>query len=425
MFCASLTTLLWLVFAAPGLGQTSGPELERVSTAVPFPRGLAVVDGRLHVLCRGRVRSAGGVSAAVDDQAGTIYALDLAVSEPAEGPVSAAVAGNGQIVARPTDPPFVLWNRAAQPPESDRRTDRPYCTLRYHEPTKSFYICAFSGVDKMLRPDDRVAFSKNLTDAVLRYDLRTGRWSEVERHDLEAGGSYPHHDPEYFPPPHGWPNGPDNCLPLGRWLYVAAKDNSRLIRYDLRELEHSPQAPPPPSEVVLGEEIVIVGGESVRYRGHSALACHDGWLYVGYRTSSVIVRIALEGDFRFKEPMVAELVARFDPFDPRTGRSAELTDLTFDEQGRLYVVSAQPVRIYRFTPDPKRIFDARDGREPAWADLALRTGNPRMKSENILYHDRWLYVTSGDGYAGTAEPGAAVGTVYRILVDVGSARPRD
>ena len=36
-----------------------------------------------------------------------------------------------------------------------------------------------------------------------------------------------------------------------------------------------------------------------------------------------------------------------------------------------------------------------------------------MKSENLLYHDGHLYVTSGDGYA--YQEGAS-GTVYRIAV---------
>lgn len=48
--------------------------VERVSTKPPFPRGLQLVDGELYVLCRGRVREYGGVSAEVEDQAGTLYA---------------------------------------------------------------------------------------------------------------------------------------------------------------------------------------------------------------------------------------------------------------------------------------------------------------------------------------------------------------
>jgi len=139
----------------------------------------------------------------------------------------------------------------------------------------------------------------------------------------------------------------------------------------------------------------------------------DGWLYVGYRTSSVIVRIPLRGDGRPATPIRGQLLARFDPYDAATGVSADLTDMDFDDDGRLYVISAQPARVYRFTPDPKNVYDARDGREDPWADLAATTGNPSMKAENVLYHDGWLYVTSGDGYGDQV----AGGTVYRVRVE--------
>lgn len=388
-------------------------EVERVTTVVPFPRGLSVVDGKLYVLARGRVRGAGGVSADVEDLAGTIFEVDPDVAEPHHLPeVGEAVRNNGRAIALPTEPPFRRWDRTARPPERDRWTDRPYCTLRYHEDTDSFYVCAFSGIDKPRRPGDP-SFSKNLTDALFRFDRRTGRWYEVERHDIEAGGSYPHHDPEHHPAPHGWLNGPDNCLPVGDWLYAVAKDNSRLVKYDLSALEDDPAAGPAASEVVLGDVVHVRGLGERRYRGQSALAYRDGWLYVGYRTSSVIVRIPLDDDLEPVEPVTAELVARFDPYDPETGRSANVTDIGFDPRGRLYAVSAKPARIYRFTPDPERVFDARDGGEEPWADLAAITGNPAMKSENLLYHDGYLYVTSGDGYA--YQQGAE-GTVYRVRI---------
>ena len=77
----------------------------------PYPRGLAMVDGELYVLCRGRVRGAGGgVSAAVDDQAGTIYVVDPNVTEPLVpgGSVSPRVRSNGRAYARPTSPPQEL-----------------------------------------------------------------------------------------------------------------------------------------------------------------------------------------------------------------------------------------------------------------------------------------------------------------------------
>jgi len=403
--------LLLLLAAVQLVGSERG--LERVSTAVPFPRGLAMVDGELWVLARGRVRGAGGVSAAVDDRAGTLFAVDPSIAEPIGDAPSAAVRENGRVVAVPTAPPFHLWDRAAQPPESDRLTDRPYCTLRYHAPTQSVYCCAFSGIDKAQQPGS-VSFSKNLTDAVLRYDLRSERWYEIERHDHEAGGSYPHHDPRHRPPPHGWLNGPDNCLALGRWLYVVGKDNNVLVRYDLAALVDDPEAGPPPSQRVLGAGVEVLGLGRLELYGHSMLAARDGWLYLGYRSSSVIVRLPLREDGRLRRPIRAELVARFDPYDPATLRSANLTDMGFDGEGRLYVVSAQPARVYRFTPDPERVFDAREGRAEPWADLAAQTGNPRMKSENLLCHDGWCYVSSGDGYGYQA---GAVGTIYRVAID--------
>ncbi|MGH7162361.1 MAG: hypothetical protein ACREID_02670 [Planctomycetota bacterium] len=387
--------------------------LERVTTVAPFPRGLEMVDGKLYVLCRGRVRDAGGVSAEIDDQAGTLYVVDPNVSEPASGgEVGEAVRNNGRAVALPTVPPFRLWDRAAYPPENDRVTDRPYCTLRYHDPSKSFYVCAFSGIDKAAEPG-KLQFSKNLSDALFRYDLRTEKWYEVERHRTWAGGSYPHHDTTVNPPPHGWLNGPDNCLAVGRWLYAVGKDNNRLVRYDLTALEHDPEAGCPGSEVVLGEQVSVRGLGVQWYWGPSALAYRDGWLYVGYRTSSVIVRIRLNEQFAPEQPVEAELLARFDPYDPKTGKSANITDIGFDDQGRLYAISASPSRVYRFSPDPDEVYDGRSGTSQPYADFAAMTGNRYMKSENLLCHDGWLYVTSGDGYG--YQNGAA-GTVYRIEI---------
>jgi hypothetical protein len=389
----------------------SADDLFRVTTVAPFPRGLAMVDGELYVLCRGRVRGAGGVSAEVNDQAGTIYVVDPNVAEPVtQTELGDAVRNNGRIFALPTDPPFALWNRSATPPESDRLTDRPYCTFRYHAPTSSFYICAFSGIDQPKKPGS-TSFSKNLTDALLRYDLRTKRWHEVERHDIAAGGSYPHHDVTVNDPPHGWLNGPDNCLPVGRWLYAVAKDNDCLVRYDLAPLEKDPLAGPPQGERVLGPEIVISKKGLQQYYGHSALATHGDWLYVACRTSSVIFRIPLDGEGNPKRPIVGELVATFEPYDPKTGKSANITDMDFDAAGNLYVVSAKPSRIYRFKPDPRQVYDGAAS-EP-WADLAKLTDNPKMKSENLLVDGNRLFVTSGDGYAYQQ---GALGTVYQIAI---------
>jgi len=386
--------------------------LERVTTIVPFPRGLVLHDGKLYILSRGRVRDAGGVGADIDDQAGTIYVADPEIAEPVDLPqVSDAVRMNGAVLAAPTEPPFHLWNRSADPPESDRETDRPYCTLRYHGPTRSFYMCAFSGIDKPNRPG-RSAFSKNLTDAVLRYDLRTRKWYEVERHNIEAGGAYPHHDVGHHAPPHGWLNGPDNCLAVGKWLYAVAKDNNVLVRYDLSSLIANPEAGAPPSELVLGPQIEIAGRGPTTFFGHSALAARDDYLYLAFRTSSAIIRVPLNADGTLVQPITGQLVALFEPYDPATGKSGNITDMDFDSDGFLYVISAKPSRVYRFKPDPADVFDARLADVKPWADLAGMTHNPQMKSENILVDDRnRVFVTSGDGYSFQNN---AYGTVYRI-----------
>lgn len=393
-------------------GATEAYLVERISTKPPFPRGLQIVDGKLHVLCRGRVRDYGGVSAEVQDQAGTLYTIDTSISEPfvAGSEPSDAVRSNGEVVAVPTSPPFRLWDRAANPPWKDRETDRPYCGLTWHVGTQSFYICAFAGVDR----DEKTGktFSKNLTDAILRYDLRTSKWYEVERHDIDKGGLYPHHDPAIAKPPHGWLNGPDNCLAVGDWLYGVAKDNSKLVIYDLRDLAKDPEAGAPQSEVVLEERVETKNAGKLELYGHSALAFRDGWLYVATRTSGHVVRLRLGADLRPAEPRTVELVARFDPWNPKTKTSANITDMSFGPAGDLYLVSASPARCYRFRPDPKSVYDAREGKEKPYVDLASITGNPKMKSENLLVDERGrVYMTSGDAYSYQAGAG---GVVWRI-----------
>lgn len=386
--------------------------VERISTRVPFPRGLELIDGKLYVLARGRSREAGGANAAVSDEAGTIFCVDPAIAEPMSFErVTASVAQNGTVFAAPTAPPFRLFDTRVAKPTDDRVTDRPYCTLRFHPPTQSFYLCAFSGIDKSDK--DQSTFSKNLSDAVLRYDLRTEKWYEVERHDIEKGGLYPHHDPARRPPPHGWLNGPDNCLGVGNQLYAVSKDNSLLVRYDLSALVADPEAGAPPSEVVFDGSVDVRGLGLQRFYGHSALAHRDGWLYVAFRTSSEIVRIRLGEDDLPVRPITAELVARFDPWDPDTKKSANLTDIAFDDKGRLCVLSAKPSRVFRFTPDPLRPFDGRAAANTKpWVDLGALVGRKDMKSENILIdaHGR-LYIPAADPY--DFEQGAS-GTIYRI-----------
>jgi hypothetical protein len=396
--------------AAPAPVSTG--QVYRISTGVPYPRGLHLMNGKLYVLARGRVRDAGGVDASIDDRAGTIFEVDPAIMEPASNDqVSQRVRDNARPFAEPTSPPFILLDRTKSPPTRDHETDRPYCSLRFDPSTHSFYVCAFSGIDK---PEGAgSSFSKNTSDALLRFDLRTRKWYQVERHAFEAGGNYPQHDPYVARPPHGWLNGPDNCLAVGDWLYAVAKDNSVLVRYDLRPIRKNANAGPPDSFFVLGRQINLRGQGLRELDGHSMLAERDGYLYIGYRTSSEIVRIPLKKDGLPVEPIVGELIGRFDPYDPVTKRSANLTDMVFGPEGDLYVISAKPSRVFRFAPDPDHVFDGRTGHATAWLDLAALTNNPEMKSENVLVDDQGrVFITSGDAYG--FQNGAG-GTIYCVV----------
>ncbi|MCZ6597626.1 MAG: hypothetical protein O7B99_08315, partial [Planctomycetota bacterium] len=180
---------------------------------------------------------------------------------------------------------------------------------------------------------------------------------------------------------------------------------------------------PPPSELVFsGTADVRLGGEVRRIvaLGPSALAAHDGYLYVGYRTSSTVFRFALENDGSLVEPKIGELIAVFEPWSPEENRSANLIDLTFDSKGRLFVSCAQEGRIWNVgVPDPESVFDGVDhAQEPTWnrpyVDLKQLTSNPRARVGNIAFdeEDR-LYVCSGNYDSGTA----LAGVIYRAVFE--------
>ena len=323
LFACSLAVLLLprAVRAEPA-GSSDGVEVRRVSSVVPFPRGLVLNDGKLFVLARGRVRDSGGVDPALDDRAGSLWQLDPAVTSALDEPGAAAT--NGEVFAEPTSPPFKLLDRSLPTALDDRATDRPYCGLRWHEGSKSFYLCAFSGVD--IGANDPAAaeagsFRKNDTDAVLRYDTRTKRWSEVERHDAGFASRYPHADDAAGRPMAGWAKGPDNLLVVGDTLLVAAKDNSRLIAYDLTAYVADPDAAAPVGRVVLGDRVKVNGRER-EVLGHSAIAFKGDWLYVAFRTSSEVIRVPVTDDRpgRFAvDATRAQYLAQFDPFVRRRG----------------------------------------------------------------------------------------------------------
>jgi hypothetical protein len=78
---------------------TAEVQVETVTTHIPCPRGIVVEGEMMTVLSRGRVRRAGGVSADVNDLAGTLWTIDLKT-------------GKVETLAEPTDPPFRLWDRS-------------------------------------------------------------------------------------------------------------------------------------------------------------------------------------------------------------------------------------------------------------------------------------------------------------------------
>lgn len=422
-FFARAMVCLLAISSKPALINAESPlsdsqthlRISRVSTIAPFPRGIVPLGDELVILSRGRVRSSGGVSASVDDQAGTLFLVDPSVRQNATEPtVSEEVRQNGRVLALPTDPPFHLWDRTSSPPWADRETDRPYCVLRYHEPSHNFFICAFSGVDKATNPGAAGgrSFSKNLNDGILRYDMRNKKWFEVERHDIEAGGQYPHHDPALMPPPHGWLNGPNNILVQGDYLYAVGKDNSLLVRYNLAPLVENPDSGPLESEWILGRELTLASGGTVPLEGHSALAWNGGFCYLATRTNSVVVRFPMLKDGTIPQPLAGEVVALFDPYDPVAKESADITDITFDDHGFMYVLNAQPSRVHRFVPSPESVYDARNNGHAPWINLGQQLSNPRMKSENIFYQaPNQLFITSGDGYGYQS---GADGTLYVV-----------
>jgi len=418
------------VAGSPRLERTprAAVTLERVSTAVPWPRGLRFHDGRLIVVARGVHRSAGGPDPAIEDRAGTLFVVDPDVGEPVVPgePAGRAVRENGRVLAEPTEPPFRLWNRT-EPSTADTHTDRPYCMLVFDEASRNFFLCGYSGIDL---PGD-AKFRKNATDSVLRYDLRDGRWHVVESHDPDVVPAsdlglavpnryYPHHDPSANPPPHGLLNGPCGAIVVGRYLYVGAKDNTALAQYVLDAIRDDPGAGPPPGRLLFHraspeEDVYVpVEGHGETYvEGTCALAVRDGYLYVAFRTTSQILRFPLTGDGDLVRPLEGQLVAQFAPYDPeRGGGSANIYDLTFDAQGRLYVSPAYMGAVYRFVPDPGRVFDPRDEGVEPYVDLRALTGNPRARTGNIALDDEGnLYIASGNK---DVLEGDVRGAIYRV-----------
>ena len=154
--------------------------------------------------------------------------------------------------------------------------------------------------------------------------------------------------------------------------------------------------------------------------GASALEAKDGYLYVGFRTASVIIRLPLDERGAVLPNPVAELVAVFEPWSDETGRSANLIDLAFGPDDELYVACAENGRIWNIgKPDPSRVFNGVDvGDNPTqnmpYVDLPKITSNPRARCGNITFDEQGrLYICSGNYDSGTR----IAGVIYRVAAE--------
>lgn len=410
--------------------------LERITTAVPWPRGLVHAEGQLIVLARGRHRRAGGVDPDIEDFAGNLYRVDMEVSEPvvAGEPAGEAVAGNAQLLAAPTAPPFQLYDRSLGAPLRDTRMDRPYCTLRFDELSRNLFLCGFSGVDLPF-----ARFRKNGGDSIHRFDLRTGEWNAVEAHNPNQLGEadlsytvsnvhYPHHDPAANEAPHGWLNGADCLWVVGDYLYAGAKDNHRIVRYELAGIRADASTGPPKSVPVLGSHYRLRLGKEVHeidLYGPSALVARDGWLYVGFRTSCAVIRLPLDERGALKPGEPGELLAVFEPWNGTQRVSADLMDMLFGPGGELYVVCSRKGRIWNLgVPDGSRVLDGRwaSSAQP-WLDLPKLSGTAKARTGNIAFDDQdRLYLCSGNYDASQPKEGYKAGlpgVIYRATKSSG------
>lgn len=436
--------------------------IERLTTRVPWPRGLTFMPDpetgaeTLIALARGRHRSGGGVPQDFDDEAGTLFAVDITISEPVMHGETAgpAVQANARVLVRPVAPPFFPFDPTDETPEQNTLMTRPYCGLDYDPLSGNLIVCAFSGAEL----DGGRRFRKHATDSLLRFDWRDRTWRIVEQHNHErvpeeelgpvlCNTHYPHHDPAINDPPHGWLNGPTGCVVVGEYLYATSKDNHLVVQYDLGEIRRDPAASPPPSRPVLGprvrfrlpeprfsptdcnpgEETVFNpgmeslsnGGFAKRTKevlGAAAVAYSDGWLYVGSRTTSIVYRVPVDEHGNVVPDPVAELIAVFEPWRTDLGRSGNMFDMAFNSRGDLFVSMASSGRVWRITPDPANPFYADDmsDRSPVaepFLDLTRLTGK-RTSAGNIAIdsQDR-LYICTRNNDTGD---GPIDGVIYRV-----------
>ena len=412
-------------------------DVVRVSSGVPWPRGIVKRDGKLLVVARGVHRTAGGPNPNIQDHAGSIFEVDPQIFEPlvtGQAP-SDAVKNNARLVAAGDMPPFRLWTRSV-PATSDTLTDRPYAGLLYDAASENLFVLCYSGIDL----NDPPYFRKNATDAIHRYDLRTKRWYAFESHNpatvpVEQLGltipndSYPHHDVTKNPAPHGMVNGPCGGWVVGDFLYAVGKENSSLVQYDLSEIRKNPDAAPPSGRYIFrrsgptDDPYIKVKGKGMMYvEGPGAVVTHGKWMYVAFRTTCQVVRFPITANGDVIQPIEAEYLAQFDPFETREDGSYTNTpdffDMRTDPHGRCFLSCNRQGSIWEIPTDGKAFLDARQG----------TTAKPYINLRQITAHEKstcgnFFIDTNGDFYICTGNKDIAEGLVRGTLYRVRATNP--
>jgi hypothetical protein len=404
--------------------------LDRVTTVVPWPRGIVWHEGKLYVLARGVHRSAGGPQPDIPDMAGHIFEVDPNVYEPVvKGqPPGEAVMKNGKVFIEPTTPPFHIWNRQA-PATNDMLTDQPYCRLMLDVPSKNFFVVCFAGIDLASKSP---TFRKNATDAVHRFNLTTRKWYVVEAHDetkvpAEDQGqwipndTFPHHDITKSKPPHGLVNGACGGTIVGKYLYITAKDNTALAQYDLDEIRRSPDAGPPKARYIFyrsgpKDDVFIQTRKhgNMYVEGTCGALAHAGHLYLTFRTTSQLIRVPIDKNGDVIRPVVAEYLAQFDPYDNvQYGGSADIFDIAVNSKGEIFVSCNAKGTAWRVRPDPSKVMDCtKETKEKPYVNLRKLTDHEKSTCGNMCFDPQDnLYITTGNQ---DVKDTKVRGAVYRV-----------
>lgn len=418
--------------------RTFGGPVQRVSTAVPWPRGIVWYEGKLLVLSRGVHRSAGGPNADIDDKAAHVFEVDPNVFEPVRkgGAAGDAVRGNAKIFAVPTSPPFHIWDRR-MPATLDTLAQRPYAGLVHDPASSSLFVICFSGIDLGEAP----SFRKNATDAVHRYHIPTKTWHVFDAHDPDSiapeklakwlpNEIYPHHDPKSNPPPHGFLNGPCGGFAVGDYFYATAKDNTALVQYDLDEVRRDPAN----AGAADGRYVFHRSGPDdnpfiqtrkhgkIYVEGACAVVAHGGYMYVAFRTTGQVIRFPIKKNGDVVRPIVADYLAQTDAHDPsgEYNKPANIYDMRFNSRGEFFISPKSHGAIWMIPTDGDEVFDAtRNSAEKPYVNLRDLTDHEKAGVGNFCFDpDDNMYICSGND---DTPDDSIRGTVYRVPDFAGAA----